>query len=177
MGYPPRAPWESVSGLTSIYNAMIAPIEPYGLRGVLWYQGESNAGEADHYQTLLTHLMGDWRGKFNSELPFLIVQLPNFGAPSITPAAAPWASLREAQRRAVANDAHAALAVTIDLGDPRELHPPDKQAVAIRLAPRRAPLDLWRSHLPLRPDAAGRPARWRTRGRRLRSCRRRAADV
>src|SRR5438876_592589 len=53
MGFPPRAPWESVSGLTSIYNAMIAPLLPYGLRGVLWYQGESNAGEADHYRALL----------------------------------------------------------------------------------------------------------------------------
>ena len=134
MGAPPRAPWESVSGLTSIYNAMIAPIEPYGLRGVLWYQGESNTGEADHYQALLTALMRDWRRKFASALPFLIVQLPQFGVPSSAPTLSAWASLREAQRRAVAGDAHAALAVTIDVGDAHALHPPDKQAVGARLA-------------------------------------------
>jgi sialate O-acetylesterase len=134
MGSPPRAPWESVAGLSSIHNAMIAPLAPFCLRGVLWYQGESNTGEADRYQALLTSLMADWRGAVADELPFLIVELPNFGAPSTAPAASGWAALREAQRRAAAADAHAALIVTIDLGDPRELHPPDKQAVADRLA-------------------------------------------
>ncbi len=134
MGFPPRAPWESVGGVTSIYNAMIAPLGPYGLRGVLWYQGESNTGEAAQYQALLAALMGDWRRQFTANLPYLIVQLPNFGAPPAAPAASDWANLREAQRRAVLNDAHATLAVTIDVGDPRELHPPDKQSVGARLA-------------------------------------------
>jgi sialate O-acetylesterase len=134
MGYPPRAPWESVGGLSSIYNAMIAPLAPFGLRGVLWYQGESNASDAGRYQALLAGLMADWRGTFAGELPFLIVELPNFGAPSALAADSDWARLREAQRRAVAADGHAALAVTIDLGIPRELHPPDKQAVGERLA-------------------------------------------
>jgi sialate O-acetylesterase len=134
MGFPPRAPWESVGGLTSIYNAMIAPLGSYGLRGVLWYQGESNAGEAAQYQALLGALMGDWRRQFSAGLPYLIVELPNFGATSAAPTASNWANLREAQRRAVLNDAHAALAVTIDVGDARELHPPDKQSVGARLA-------------------------------------------
>lgn len=134
MGYPPRAPWESIGGLSSLHNAMIAPIEPYGLRGVLWYQGESNAGDAGHYQALLSGLIADWRKKFRSELPFLIVELPNFGAPPVAPAASGWASLREAQRRTVANDSHAALAVTIDVGDRDDLHPPNKQEVGRRLA-------------------------------------------
>ncbi len=134
MGLPPRAPWESVAGLTGVYNAMIAPLEPYGLRGVLWYQGESNAGEADRYQALLSGLMSDWRRKFHNELPFLIVELPNFGAPHAAPAPSAWASLREAQRRAVADDSRAALAVTIDLGEAQELHPPNKQGVGSRLA-------------------------------------------
>ena len=134
MGYPPRAPWESVSGLTSIYNAMIAPLLPYSLRGVLWYQGESNAGDAAGYQALLTGLMADWRKGFGFDLPFLIVELPNFG--KLSPVAAPstWAALREAQRRAVAADKNAALAVTIDTGEAQELHPPNKQAVGARLA-------------------------------------------
>ncbi len=134
MGFPPRAPWESVGGLTSIYNAMIAPLGSYGLRGVLWYQGESNAGEAAQYQALLAALMGDWRRQFTADLPYLIVELPNFGATPTAPTASDWANLREAQRRAVQSDAHAALAVTIDVGDARELHPPDKQSVGLRLA-------------------------------------------
>jgi len=134
MGYPPRAPWESVGGLTSLHNAMIAPIEPYGLRGVLWYQGESNAGSAGRYQKLLAGLMSDWRREFGAELPFLVVELPNFGAPGAAPAASDWASLREAQRRAVANDPRAALVVTIDVGDRSELHPPNKQEIGRRLA-------------------------------------------
>ena len=134
MGYPPRAPWASVNGQTTIHNAMIAPLGPYGLRGVLWYQGESNTDDAGHYQALLTGLMGDWRRQFGNTTAFLIVQLPNFGAPVIAPAESGWADLREAQRRAVAADGNAALAVTIDLGDPRNLHPPDKQAVGARLA-------------------------------------------
>lgn len=134
MGFPPRAPWESVSGLTSIYNAMIAPLLPYGLRGVLWYQGESNTGDAGDYQALLMGLMADWRGRFGFDLPFLIVELPNFGTPNPIAAPSTWAELREAQRRAVAADKNAALAVTIDLGEAQELHPPNKQAVGARLA-------------------------------------------
>jgi sialate O-acetylesterase len=113
---------------------MISPIVPYGLRGVLWYQGESNTGDAGRYQAELAALMADWRREFGAPLPFLIVELPNFGAPAAAPAASDWANLREAQRRAVADDAHAALAVTIDVGDAHELHPPNKQAVGARLA-------------------------------------------
>ena len=134
MGYPPRTPWQSVGGLTSIYNAMIAPLGSYGLRGALWYQGESNTGEAAQYQALLAALMADWRRQFGADLPYLIVELPNFGATPTAPSASDWANLREAQRRAVLNDAHAALAVTIDVGDARQLHPPDKQSVGVRLA-------------------------------------------
>ena len=134
MGFPPSAPWQPVSGLSSIYNAMIAPLLPYGLRGVVWYQGESNAGDAQRYQALLTGLMADWRKRFGIDLPFLVVQLPNFGTPSAAAAPSAWANLREAQRRAVAADKNSALAVTIDAGEPQELHPPNKQAVGVRLA-------------------------------------------
>jgi sialate O-acetylesterase len=78
--------------------------------------------------------MGDWRRQFGADLPYLIVELPNFGATPAAPTASDWANLREAQRRAVSNDARAALAVTIDVGDARQLHPPDKQSVGARLA-------------------------------------------
>jgi sialate O-acetylesterase len=82
----------------------------------------------------LAALMGDWRRQFGADLPYLIVELPNFGANAAAPTASDWASLREAQRRAVLNEAGAALAVTIDVGEARELHPPDKQSVGARLA-------------------------------------------
>lgn len=134
MGYPPRAPWESIGGLTSVYNAMIAPLGAYGLRGVAWYQGESNAGSAGQYQALLESLMHDWRRQFGADLPFLIVELPDFGPAPAAPVASDWASLREAQRRAVVADARAALTVTIDIGERQELHPPNKQEIGRRLA-------------------------------------------
>ena len=133
-GYPPRAPWESVGGFTTLYNAMIAPLGRYSFRGALWYQGESNTEEAGRYQALLTGLMADWRRQFGAELPFLIVQLPNYGKLSSQPEESGWAELREAQRAAVAADAHAGLAVTIDIGDPHNLHPTNKQDVGRRLA-------------------------------------------
>lgn len=133
LGNPPRAPWESVGGLTTLYNAMIAPLGSYTLRGALWYQGESNASENQTYQSLLNGMMTDWRRQFGPELPFLIVQLPNFGPFASAPGESDWAGLREAQRLAVKSDAHAGLGVTIDVGEPRNLHPTDKQDVAKRL--------------------------------------------
>jgi sialate O-acetylesterase len=123
-----------VSGLTTIGNAMIAPLGDYAMRGGLWYQGETNAGGPGDYAALLGALMGDWRARFGADLPVLIVQLPNFGAPVTAPTASGWADLREAQRRAVAADAHAGLVVTIDVGENEDLHPPNKRAVGVRLA-------------------------------------------
>ncbi len=134
MGRPPRAPWETIAGLTTLYNGMIAPIGAYGLRGVVWYQGETNADEPAGYERLLGGLMAGWRAQFNADLPFLIVQLPNFGPVPAAPTESNWADLREAQRRAVATDAHAGLAVTIDIGDRDDLHPGNKLDVGRRLA-------------------------------------------
>ncbi|MCW3849340.1 9-O-acetylesterase [Sphingomonas sp. LB-2] len=132
---PPHAPWESASGIAGIYNGMIAPLGNYGLRGVAWYQGESDAGTPEPYAAKLGSMMGAWRGQFgNGELPFLIVQLPDWGARVTAPAESGFASIRDQQRRAVAADKHAALVVTIDVGDPINLHPENKQAVGHRLA-------------------------------------------
>lgn len=134
-GYPPRPPWEPLGGLGVAYNAMIAPIAPYGFRGALWYQGESNTEDAAHYKTYLTELMADWRSLFGADLPFLVVQLPGFGpVPTDAPQESGWAALREAQRAAAVEDAHAGLAVTIDIGDRYDIHPPNKQEVGRRLA-------------------------------------------
>lgn len=131
---PPRAPWEAVAGLSVINNAMIAPLGKFGLRGVAWYQGESNTIEADRYQSLLALMMADWRKQFGVNLPFLVVQLANYGQAPTSPVESEWAALREAQRLAVKSDARAGLAVAIDIGDRYDIHPANKQEVARRLA-------------------------------------------
>ena len=134
IGSPPRTPWEATSGLATIANAMIAPLGTYGLRGVLWYQGESDVERATSYDTLLAALMRNWRDRFRFELPFLIVQLANYGKPSAAPVDSGWARLREAQRHAVNADGNAALAVAIDIGESTDIHPANKQELARRLA-------------------------------------------
>jgi sialate O-acetylesterase len=135
MGPPPRAPWEATGGQTTIYNAMIAPLAPYTLRGVAWYQGESNTEDARNYATLMTAWMADWRKRFEApELPFLVVQLANYGAAVTAPAESGYAELREAQRAVVAGDRHAGLAVAIDIGERNDIHPANKQEVGRRLA-------------------------------------------
>lgn len=132
---PPRPPWEAVAGLSVIYNGMIAPLGTLGLRGVAWYQGESNTdNESDLYQSLLRRFMADWRSRFGAELPFFVVQLANYGSPPTAPAESNWAQLREAQRLAVKDDAHSGLAVAIDIGDRYDIHPANKQEVGRRLA-------------------------------------------
>jgi sialate O-acetylesterase len=136
LAWPPHAPWESLSGVSVLYNAMIAPLGKYGLRGVAWYQGEANAGldDARTYQALLAAWMADWRRQFDAPVPFLIVQLSNFGKLADAPVDSGWAQLRDAQRRAVAADGNAGLAVTIDIGNRDDIHPTNKQEVGKRLA-------------------------------------------
>lgn len=134
IGSPPRAPWESVGGLTGMYNGMIAPLEQTRLAGMIWYQGESNTGRADAYEDLLTTLLADWRGQFGAEMPALIVQLANFGTLADQPVASGWARVRDAQRRVAEADPLAGLVVTIDIGDRLDIHPPNKQEVGRRAA-------------------------------------------
>jgi sialate O-acetylesterase len=134
-GAAPHAPWSDATGTTLLYNGMIAPIAPYRLRGALWYQGESNISEPAEYGRLLAGLMADWRNAFaEPNLPFLIVQLPNFGTAVTGPAESSWANLREAQRSAVAADRSAALTVSIDIGDRFDIHPTQKQELGRRLS-------------------------------------------
>ncbi len=130
----PSLPWAPTRGLAMDYNGMIAPLGAYGLRGVVWYQGESDSYYAEGYRAALTGLMADWRRQFARNIPFLIVQLPNYGKQPVTPTASGWASVRQAQRQAVAQDNNAALTVTIDLGDRDNVHPIKKREVGRRLA-------------------------------------------
>lgn len=131
----PRTPWIGGSGLTTLYNGMIAPLGAYGLKGAAWYQGESNAGDAAGYSRLLPALFADWRARFeNPDLQMLVVQLANYGPASTQPIESLWGALRESQRRTVAADAHAGLALAIDIGDRYDIHPSNKQEVGRRLA-------------------------------------------
>lgn len=135
VGFPPRTPWEAVAGLTTIHNAMVAPLKNFGVKAALWYQGESNTGEAATYQAELEALMAQWRAQFKNEaLPVLVIQLANYGRPPMAPTESGWADVREAQRLAAANDENAALAVAIDIGDVYDIHPANKEELGRRLA-------------------------------------------
>lgn len=132
--WPPSAPWQTAGGLTTLYNGMIAPLGRLGLRGILWYQGESNTGDGRDYAGLLRALRGDWRARFGADLPLLVVQLAAHGDPASQPQESGWAELREAQRQVAAEDPATGLAVTIDIGDRYDVHPPNKQELGRRLA-------------------------------------------
>lgn len=117
------------------YNGMLLPLAPYALAGMVWYQGESNTGRAKVYEDQLKSLMQNWRQQFGlPELPFVIVQLANYMAPSATPQETGWAQLRESQRRAALSDSRAELAVAIDLGEANDIHPLRKRELAERVA-------------------------------------------
>jgi sialate O-acetylesterase len=134
--WPPHAPWETLNGVNVLYNAMIAPLGKYGLRGIAWYQGEANGGleDAKRYEDLLRGLMADWRRQFGAPLPWFVVQLASWNKLATSPVDSGWARLRDAQRRAVAADGNAGLVVTIDIGDRIDIHPMNKQDVGKRMA-------------------------------------------
>jgi sialate O-acetylesterase len=120
---------------TVLYNGMIAPLIPYGIKGAIWYQGESNAGRAYQYRHLLPAMIGDWRTHWGEgDFPFYIVQLANWQALQKEPGDDAWAELREAQSMTAKDVPHAGIAVTIDIGDAGDIHPKDKQDVGKRLA-------------------------------------------
>jgi len=113
---------------------MIAPFGHFGLKGIAWYQGESDTG-IPGYEARLSAMMTDWRRQLGEPaLPFAIVQLSSYGTPATKPGPSGWAEVREAQRLAAERDGHAAIAVTIDLGDPLDIHPGEKHEVGRRLA-------------------------------------------
>ncbi len=133
---PPRAPWEPYAGINILFNGMIAPLGPFGSRGVAWYQGEANAALEDalRYEQQLGALFADWRRQLRAPLSFLVVQLANYGPLAHQPVDSGWARLRDAQRRAVVADGNAGLAVIYDIGDRDDIHPANKLDVGKRLA-------------------------------------------
>ncbi len=126
--HPGLDPWDP----SWLYNGMVAPFTSFAIGGVIWYQGESNSGpaRAPLYGKLFPAMIADWRSHWNQGVfPFLFVQIANFNAgPKEN-----WPLVREAQRRTLSL-AGTAMAVTIDIGDPENVHPSDKQTVGARLA-------------------------------------------
>ncbi|MFD2720379.1 sialate O-acetylesterase [Hymenobacter monticola] len=144
-----RGPWQYKLGATmpptpgtttfqytpgGLFNGMIAPVLPYAIKGVLWYQGESNAGRTGDYQALFNGMIADWRRQFKQpNLPFLYAQLPNFMAAKKEPSESGWAQVRDVQRRGLALP-HTGMAVILDAGEWNDIHPLDKQTPGHRLA-------------------------------------------
>ena len=130
---------------TTLYNAVLYPLAPYALNGVVWYQGESNVGNPAPYADYLKKLMGCWRDRWqDQQMPFVIVQLANYDGRQQTgfprpiayqsePVNSGWASLREAQRTTAKSDPYAELAVINDLGETVDIHPLRKKEVAERI--------------------------------------------
>lgn len=121
----------------NLFNGKIAPLIPFAIRGVIWYQGENNTRPetAELYHELLTLLITDWRIRWGQpELPFAWVQLPNYGAPENRN----WPAVRDAMLETL-EQPHTGMAIALDIGDPRDIHPKNKQEIGRRLA-------LWALH-------------------------------
>ncbi|MFV1958501.1 MAG: sialate O-acetylesterase, partial [Planctomycetota bacterium] len=137
---PPRKPRlapdprENVRGIASLWNAMVAPLVPFAVRGVIWYQGESNAARAYQYRTLFPLMIKSWRAAWKEDLPFYFVQLANFRERKPQPGESAWAELREAQRLTLREVPNTGMAVAIDIGEAGTIHPRNKQDVGKRLA-------------------------------------------
>lgn len=117
-----------------LFNAMINPLIPFGVKGFIWYQGEANDTAAYHYRKLFTMLITDWRQRWHQgNLPFLYVQLANFKKINLLPSESEWAELREAQALTLSQP-NTGMACTIDIGDANSIHPLNKQEVGRRLA-------------------------------------------
>ena len=127
VGWPPTDYSQSPNAPTVLYNGMIAPLLPYAIRGVIWYQGESNVGRERQYRTLFPTMIADWRHAWGEgDFPFLFVQIAPYHGNS--------PEIREAQLLSWQNTTNTAMVVTIDCGDANDIHPPRKQPMSARLA-------------------------------------------
>lgn len=132
----PRRPQDPVAlaerkgNVGGLFNGKIAPLIPYAIRGTLWYQGEANSvpEKAQFYEAQLKLLVTDWRKQWGHEFPFAWVQLPNFGGPGRD-----WPAVREAMLKTLALP-KTGMAITIDIGEEKDIHPKNKQDVGRRLA-------------------------------------------
>jgi sialate O-acetylesterase len=120
---------------SDLYNAMIHPLLKFSIKGAIWYQGESNAGEANRYRALFPAMIKSWRDRWDQgDFPFLFVQLAPFMDIAKEPQESAWAELREAQLMTLSKSPHTAMAVITDVGDEKDIHPKPKKPVGERLA-------------------------------------------
>ena len=132
---PPETTGNTPNRVTVLYNGMIAPLKPFPIKGAIWYQGESNASRAAQYRRLLPTMIRDWRAAFEvGDFPFYIVQLANYMDVRKAPANSQWAELREAQYLTTKALPNVGLALAIDIGEAKDIHPRNKQDVGRRLA-------------------------------------------
>jgi len=118
-----------------LYNAMIAPLQNYGIRGVLWYQGESNVDRRNEYAALLTAMIADWRSTFDKpELPFYIVELADFLSKDDVGGRQAWAEMRKEQAKVAETNRNTRLIRNSDLGEWNDIHPLDKKTLGQRAA-------------------------------------------
>jgi sialate O-acetylesterase len=133
LGKEPRLDSENPNRPTVLFNAMINPLIPFAFQGAIWYQGEANANRAAQYKELLPLMIRDWRNAWGRDFPFYLVQLANFRDQKPEPGDSEWAELREAQLQTLHLD-NTGMAVTIDIGEAKDIHPKNKQDVGLRLA-------------------------------------------
>ena len=134
--WPPRypAPLHSLGYASTLYNAVVHPLAPYAIRGVIWYQGEAQSERMYEYRGIFPLLIKDWRHRWGQgNFPFVFVQLPNWARPNTEPDPGGWAFLRESQLLTL-KAPNTAMAVTIDVGEANNIHPANKQDVGQRLA-------------------------------------------
>ena len=128
-------PNKILSKPSGLYNAMVAPLHRYRIKGIAWYQGESNSWDPTGYADQFDALIRSWRSSWGQDsLPFIYVQMPNYLPARPNPGASKWARLREAQAEMLNRFSATGMAVTIDVGDPYEIHPYLKKPVGLRLA-------------------------------------------
>ena len=123
-----------VSGWTGLYNAMIAPLQDFPVKGMLWYQGESNMSDTQMYARLLTAMVDSWRNQFHRTFPVVIMQLPGYMATHQEPFESGWTQIRHQQYLAAQQIPFAALAPTFDSGEANDIHPQDKKTAGHRAA-------------------------------------------
>jgi sialate O-acetylesterase len=131
----PRKPYDPIAirkfkgGPAGLYNGKVANLAPYKLRGMLWYQGEGNAGNPGIYEKQLSQLVTSWRSLWQDEVPFAWVQLPNYRDSD----SESWPRIRESMMKVLALP-KTGMAITLDIGDPKDIHPKNKQDVGKRLS-------------------------------------------
>lgn len=130
---PMPASWAGSSFPSVLYNAMLHPLHVMPVKGVLWYQGCANVGRAAQYEPLFQSMINNWRELWGYDMPFYFVQLAGWLKPQALQPESPWAALRNAQSKALALD-NTAMVTAIDLGNPADIHPRNKQEIARRLA-------------------------------------------